>query len=408
MARYINNTFEDYSNVDEFINTKSGYLKDHIYKKILQNLNNLFKFFESNLEDYININDYSIYTGISGVAFLFFHLDKVLPKNIITSDNLLDKSLSYLEKVLKYLNNKKYSFICGDSGPIALSAVIYHIKGNNEECNKMLKLLKLNINDISNINIELSDELLYGRAGFLFSLLFVKKYIKNNKIISDGDLRHIIDIILKSGIKTAKKEKNIFSQLMYYWHEKIYIGAAHGISGILYILLQSKYLLTQNELNFLIKPTIDFIASLKFKSGNYPSSLGNTNDCLVQWCHGAPGIIHLFSLSYEIFRDINYLNLAKECADIIWERGLLKKGYGLCHGISGNGYAFLKLYQITNDEKYIYRAIKFSEICFDYNNSKYYNSDHPFSLFEGLAGTIYFLSDILNPKNSCFPGFQLN
>ncbi len=408
MSRYFNNTFEDYLGNNDFIDTKTGYLKDHIYKNILQKISVLYEYFENNLDNYINVNDYSIYTGISGIVLLFFHLNKVLPKNISIVNNLLDKSLSYLEKILKHLNNKRYSFICGDSGPIALASVIYYIKGNNKECIKMLKLLKSMINNINNANIELSDELLYGRSGFLFSLLFVQKHIKDNKIIYDSDLRNIIDIILTSGIQKAKKRKDNSPPLMYHWHKKTYIGAAHGISGILYILLQAKHLLKQDELNFLIKPTIDFIASLKFESGNYPSSLENCNDHLVQWCHGAPGIIHLFALSYQTFNDIHYLNLAKECADIIWKRGLLIKGCSLCHGISGNGYTFLKLYQITNDEKYIYKTIKFSEICFNYNNNKYHSSDNPFSLFEGIAGTIYFLADILNPKTSCFPSFQLN
>jgi hypothetical protein len=27
--------------------------------------------------------------------------------------------------------------------------------------------------------------------------------------------------------------------------------------------------------------------------------------------------------------------------DHVWKYGVLKKGFGLCHGISGNAYAFL-------------------------------------------------------------------
>lgn len=30
-----------------------------------------------------------------------------------------------------------------------------------------------------------------------------------------------------------------------------------------------------------------------------------------------------------------------------WERGLLKKGYSICHGVAGNGYTFLYLFQQT-------------------------------------------------------------
>ncbi len=76
--------------------------------------------------------------------------------------------------------------------------------------------------------------------------------------------------------------------------------------------------------------------------------------------------------------------------------------------MSGNGYAFLRVYQITNEEKYLYRAIKFGEWCFDYGQHGCRTPDRPFSLFEGLAGTIYYLSDLLDPIQSQFPAFQLS
>lgn len=43
---------------------------------------------------------------------------------------------------------------------------------------------------------------------------------------------------------------------------------------------------------------------------------------------------------------------------MVWQYGLLKKGYGLCHGAAGNAYAFLALYNLTQDVKYLYRACK--------------------------------------------------
>lgn len=41
-----------------------------------------------------------------------------------------------------------------------------------------------------------------------------------------------------------------------------------------------------------------------------------------------------------------YLEAARQCADVVWKRGILTKGFGLCHGMAGNGYAFLHLYQV--------------------------------------------------------------
>jgi hypothetical protein len=43
---------------------------------------------------------------------------------------------------------------------------------------------------------------------------------------------------------------------------------------------------------------------------------------------------------------------------VVWQRGILTKGYGLCHGTAGNGYVFLDLYRVTHDLKWLHRAIK--------------------------------------------------
>ena len=60
----------------------------------------------------------------------------------------------------------------------------------------------------------------------------------------------------------------------------------------------------------------------------------------------------------QVFKEEKYLKDAVECSDVIWQRGLLRKGYGICHGTAGNGYSFLSLYHITQDKKYLYRACK--------------------------------------------------
>lgn len=59
-----------------------------------------------------------------------------------------------------------------------------------------------------------------------------------------------------------------------------------------------------------------------------------------------------------MFKEEKYLKDAMECSDVIWQRGLLRKGYGVCHGTAGNGYSFLSLYRLTQDKKYLYRACK--------------------------------------------------
>lgn len=50
-----------------------------------------------------------------------------------------------------------------------------------------------------------------------------------------------------------------------------------------------------------------------------------------------------------------YLQTALECGDVVWRRGLLTKGYSICHGVAGNAYTFLVLYQLTGvrQEKFL-------------------------------------------------------
>lgn len=70
--------------------------------------------------------------------------------------------------------------------------------------------------------------------------------------------------------------------------------------------------------------------------------------------------IHEFSPllrpSIQAFGAPQYLVDALHCGEVVWRWGLLKKGYGLCHGVAGNAYAFLALYRQTQDPKHLYRA----------------------------------------------------
>jgi lantibiotic modifying enzyme len=46
--------------------------------------------------------------------------------------------------------------------------------------------------------------------------------------------------------------------------------------------------------------------------------------------------------------------------ELTWRAGPLVKGAGLCHGTAGNGYAFLKLFARTGDERWLERARRFA------------------------------------------------
>ena len=92
----------------------------------------------------------------------------------------------------------------------------------------------------------------------------------------------------------------------------------------------------------------------------------------------------------------------------MWQKGLLLKGPGICHGVAGCGYVFLLLYRLTSDERHLHRALQFAEFMF---SEQFLSAaripDMPYSLYEGLAGTACFLVDLLQPKQAEFPFFDI-
>ncbi len=97
---------------------------------------------------------------------------------------------------------------------------------------------------------------------------------------------------------------------------------------------------------------------------------------------------------------------------------MIKKGSGVCHGTSGNAYAFLRMYRYLGNEEYYYSALKMGEVMetedvkkevaatWDPQRYRVGIPDFPFSLMEGLGGTVCFKCDLLHPELSAFPGYD--
>ncbi|XP_068083432.1 lanC-like protein 2 [Anabrus simplex] len=343
-------------------------------------------------------SDYSVYTGISGIAFLFLLLGERV------HDSFFNRALECIEEVLPRLRNRNVSFLTGDAGPLALGAVLFAREGNDNEKSNLISQLTGPLLRTA-LDLDLPDEMLYGRAGYLYSLLFINKHLGEDTI-PVSTIRRVVSAILCSGINLARQEQ-FDVPLMYKWHDTYYVGAAHGLAGILFMLLQAKNYLERSELETLVCPTIDYLQEVRYPSGNFRSSLDSENDKLVQWCHGAPGMVDLFCLAYGTFGREVYLDTALECGEIVWRRGLLKKGYSICHGVAGNAYSFLSLFRATQDLKHLHRAIQFAKWCNDYGTHQVHYPDHPMSLFEGVSGVVHFIYDVQQPERAAFPAYVL-
>lgn len=108
---------------------------------------------------------------------------------------------------------------------------------------------------------------------------------------------------------------------------------------------------------------------------------------------------------------MEFLQAAADAAEVVWKRGLLKR-VGICHGISGNAYVFLSLYQVMGKAEYLYRAKAFACFLLDRGHElmargEMHRGDHPYSLFEGMAGMAYLFLDMVEPSGAHFPAYQL-
>eukprot|EP01125_Pyxidicula_operculata_P014427 TRINITY_DN4802_c0_g1_i1.p1 TRINITY_DN4802_c0_g1~~TRINITY_DN4802_c0_g1_i1.p1 ORF type:complete len:521 (-),score=103.88 TRINITY_DN4802_c0_g1_i1:42-1604(-) len=409
-------------------------------------------------------------------------LDKVLPSNLEAKKNVTflcgSAGIFALGAVINHLCGETHTAISLMKKLKSFESVVLQQEGDNKLNNKEGE------EDNNNNNEEIT-ELLYGSVGYLWILIWIKstqpslveslKITKSsspssssnklsstisNTSVGDGAFYWDIDDTISSvwhkifnrGINhdenmmnmlitnspsnrrrdnNSKNNNNKPKELKYWFRGMMFLGAAHGLSGILYVLMHCPQYITKNNNNTTTKSTtssfFDFITSprkvveeeenifhntLSFlmqtvTNGNVPW-FDHNNFSTVHWCHGAPGAIYTFTEAYKLFGNEIYLNAAKQLADCIWEEGILKKSVGLCHGITGNGYAFLHMYNVTGDEMYLKKAEAFLLESLNSNiTSKMRTPDSPYSLFEGLAGVTCFLSEFKDPKSARFPAYQI-
>lgn len=79
-----------------------------------------------------------------------------------------------------------------------------------------------------------------------------------------------------------------------------------------------------------MKETIDWLTTFQTKDGNLPSSIESGHSHLVQFCHGAPGLVLLLTEAVKTFADREkpWLEKATSAGLCIWQKGLLVKGVG--------------------------------------------------------------------------------
>ena len=110
----------------------------------------------------------------------------------------------------------------------------------------------------------------------------------------------------------------------------------------------------------------------------------------LQFCCGAPGIVATAA---------DYLGeeLLVAGAELAWDAGPpgMEKGPCLCHGTAGTGYAFLKLFLRTRDERWLDRARRFAMHALEQVERRGHGR---YSLFTGDIGAALFAADCIDAR----------
>lgn len=148
------------------------------------------------------------------------------------------------------------------------------------------------------------------------------------------------------------------------WRQNLYgeimdqVGAGHGMAGNASAILRGG---AGGAAKALAAEALCATAIERGGLANWPQYAiaprrGRT-ELLVQWCHGAPGMITSLSAALD---DDESDRLLRAGGELTWQAGPLAKGAGLCHGTAGNGFALLELFRRTGDERWLDRARRFA------------------------------------------------
>ena len=265
-----------------------------------------------------------LYYGPTSVAYLFLVLQQMYSDLIIEGIQLGTWSATYLKQSQDHIKSFPGPRVgkCGIGDDIL--ALLAIGAASSKDADMATELCDYSAEAL---DPESENEWLFGRAGYLYYLRLVKA-----AFIDDAKVTQMIndtqDDVVEAILQSSRPWK---------WHGKSYVGAVHGLIGII-----TQITLTDPERYAkAVEADLAVLLSYQYDSGNWPSSLPPNSDKAVQVCHGAPGVVNcLLSIKdhFPMLKDKidSAIRKGRACIE---ERGLLTKESCLCHGISGNALA---------------------------------------------------------------------
>src|SRR5476649_486219 len=188
-----------------------------------------------------------------------------------------------------------------------------------------------------------------------------------------------------------------------------FLGSVHGYAGNMLALLRGWDWLSDTDRSRIrqaIPATLEANALHGDGGVNWPPTVSpDPPPPLVQHSHGAAGMVT--ALADPHVANPQLKALLEGGTQLTWRAGPLAKGSNLCHGTGGNGYAFLKLHELTGEPIWLDRARAFAMTAIDqcraarteYGRGRY-------SLWTGDIGLACFLHECLR-GSARFPSVDI-
>ena len=267
------------------------------------------------------------------------------------------------------------SLLCGETGPLL---VAFRIAPDPALADRLYGLVRESVANPT-------DDLNWGAPGTLLAALAMGEWTGEPRW--EEAARESA-----AGLRARKGEDGLWRQDDDYRG----LGTLHGAAGNTLALLRLE------ADDAIAAETADVLARHAFREdgfANWPGSvtwpeLTRPRDgriCL-QWCTGAPGVV---AGAWKYLDE----DLLLAAAELICHAGAhgKEKGHGLCHGTSGNGFALLKAFARTGDERWLERARRFAVHALGQaERLRAANGRGRYSLWTGDVGTAFFAAACLD------------
>lgn len=279
-------------------------------------------------------------------------------------------------------------------GELPLLLLQYQISPSEDQATQILDSIQKN-------DSQPLRELMWGIPGSMLAAYFMHQWTQEPRWQE----------VFKSQANLLLNEWEPVGEVGHLWSIDLYgsqqqwLGPVHGFASNLTPLIAGKSLLTDQQFSDISTKAMNTLvqtAMTEDGGANWPPVYDREhpgqNLSLVQYCHGAPGMVTALALLPQGIND-QFDRILEQGGELTWQAGPLKKGSNLCHGTGGNGYAFLKLFVRTGNQMWLDRARVFAMHAIEqYRLSQQLYHQLRYPLWTGDLGLAVYLWDCLQAQ----------